>query len=107
MELFVVDPNSNTSIHDRNIQKVKVPIFDTQFTVEIENEPEQTVDWNLLRTLTPAVKYSIFESQQGYAMKSFKNGHFWSFLPIFWSFYPFFAHFCQIFGHFYPFFGHF
>ena len=60
MEIFV-NPGENVDPNDKYIPKVKVPIFDTDFTVEIETNPEHTVDYDLLRSFHPAIPYSEFE----------------------------------------------
>ena len=60
MEIFI-DSKENKESE----KTVNVPIFDTEYSVEIESQPEHTVDYDLLRTLLPAVTYKEFEAKCG------------------------------------------
>ena len=60
MEIFI-DSKENKETEET----VNVPIFDTEYSVEIESQPEHTIDYELLRALLPAVTYKEFEANCG------------------------------------------
>ena len=54
MELFVTGNNSSNNENHDPLAKTK--IFDTDFVVKVEVDPEHTVDYELLQSMLPVVE---------------------------------------------------